>query len=167
MKLAIVLGTAKSDGNTRALVDAFTLKVEADIFDLSLFNISFFDYLAKNKDDDFLPLIHQLLTYDHIIFASPVYWYSMSAQLKVFIDRLPDLLTSHQDLGRKLKGKSISVLSTGYDLDCPDCFIMPFKLTANYLGLIFKGYEYVSIQSDKHEINFEKNVISAINQIKN
>ena len=167
MKVAIVLGTSKSDGNTRALVDAFTLKAEADIFDLSLLNISFYDYLHKNNDDDFLPLLKKLITYDHIIFATPIYWYSMSAQLKVFIDRLSDLLIINKELGRKLKGKSISVLSTGFDLECPDCFIIPFKLTANYMGLTFKGYEYVSIQSDKHEINFEKNVISAINQIKN
>jgi multimeric flavodoxin WrbA len=148
MRVAVVLGTSKSDGNTRTLVDEFIAKSNADIFDLSLLEISFFDYLHKNNGDDFIPLIHKLVTYDHIVFATPVYWYSMSAQLKVFFDRLSDLLTIEKDLGRKLKGKSISVLSTGFDLDCPDCFIQPFALTANYMDLIFKGCEYVSIQSE-------------------
>ena len=155
MNVAVVLGTSKSDGNTRILVDAFIAKSDANIFDLSLFNISFFDYLHGNKSDDFLPLIHKLIAYDHIVFATPIYWYSMSAQLKVFFDRLSDLLTIEKDLSRKLKGKSISVLSTGFDLLCPDCFIKPFELTANYMDLIFKGCEYVSIQSgiDSDSIN--------------
>ena len=82
MNVAVVLGTSKSDGNTRTLVDAFIAKSDADIFDLSLFKISFYDYLHKNNADDFLPLIHKLVTYDHLVFATPIYWYSMSAQLK-------------------------------------------------------------------------------------
>ena len=154
MNVAVILGTSKSDGNTRILVDKFIEKSGADIFDLSLLKISFFDYLHKNSSDDFLSLIHKLITYDHIVFATPVYWYSMSAQLKVFFDRLSDLLTIEKGLGRQLKGKSISVLSTGYDSDCPSCFIQPFELTANYMDLTFKGCEYVSIQSevDSHSI---------------
>ena len=152
MRIAVVLGTSKSDGNTRCLADAFVEQTNAKIFDLAKLQISFFDYSHKNKLDDFLPLIHELISYDHITFATPVYWYSMSAQLKVFFDRLSDLLTIEKDLGRKLKGKSISILSTGFDVNCPECFIQPFEMTANYLGLNFKGCEYVSVQS---KINFD------------
>ncbi|MCR9717732.1 NAD(P)H-dependent oxidoreductase [Vibrio parahaemolyticus] len=83
-----------------------------------------------------------------MVFASPVYWYSMSAQLKVFFDRLSDLLTIEKELGRKLKGKSISVLSTGYNLDLPACFVQPFELTASYMQLEFKGCEYLAVQSE-------------------
>tara|TARA_B110000881_G_C18405476_1_gene428159 strand:- start:208 stop:669 length:462 start_codon:yes stop_codon:yes gene_type:complete len=145
MKVAVILGTSKSDGNTRQFVDSFVEKSGARIFDLALHNISFFDYAHTNKTDDFLPLMHELVSYDHIVFATPVYWYSMSAQLKIFFDRFSDLLTIEKDLGRKLKGKSISVLATGYDLVCPECFIQPFEMTANYLELSFKGCDYVSI----------------------
>ena len=38
--------------------------------------------------DDFLSIINQLIKFDHIVFDSAVYWYSMSAQLKVFFDKL-------------------------------------------------------------------------------
>ena len=148
MKVAVIMGTSKSDGNTRHLVDAFVKKTDSKVFDLAKCNISFFDYLHENKSDDFLPLIRELISYDHIVFATPVYWYSMSAQLKVFFDRLSDLLTIEKDLGRDLKGKSISILSTGFDLSCPECFIQPFEMTANYMGLNFKGFEYVSVQSE-------------------
>lgn len=152
MKIAVIIGTSKADGNTRQLVDAFVKQTDSNIFDLAMYNISFFDYLHENKSDDFLPLLREVASCDHIVFATPVYWYSMSAQLKVFFDRLSDLLTIEKGLGRDLKGKSISILSTGFDVNCPECFIQPFELTANYLGLNFKGCEYVSVQS---EINFD------------
>lgn len=148
MKIAIVLGTSKSDGNTRKLVSSFVDKSGARVFDLSDFSISFYDYSHENKDDDFLPLIHELAGFDHVVFASPVYWYSMSAQLKVFFDRLSDLLTIEKDLGRKLKGTSISVLSTGFNAALPECFVQPFQLTANYMQLDFKGCEYLAVQSE-------------------
>jgi len=152
LKVAIILGTSKSDGNTKQLVDAFVNKIDSKVFDLTELNISFFDYVHENKLDDFLPLIHELITYDHIVFATPVYWYSMSAQLKVFFDRLSDLLTIEKGLGRQLKGKSISVLATGFDLNYPKCFVQPFEMTAKYMELFFKGCEYLSVQS---EVNYD------------
>jgi multimeric flavodoxin WrbA len=39
MNVAVVLGTSKSDGNTRTLVDEFIAKSDADIFYLSMFKI--------------------------------------------------------------------------------------------------------------------------------
>jgi multimeric flavodoxin WrbA len=148
MKIAVVLGSSKSDGNTRHLVDKYMLVVSnVKLFDLSNYNISFFDYNHTNKNDDFLALITELTNYEQIVFASPVYWYSMSAQLKVFFDRLSDLLIIEKALGRKLKGKSIAVLSTGFDEKLPECFVQPFELTAIYLQMNFKGSAYLSVKS--------------------
>ena len=164
MNIAVILGTSKSDGNTRKLADSFVEQSGAKLFDLSNFNVSFSDYSHENKNDDFLPIIHELLSFDHLVFASPVYWYSMSAQLKVFFDRLSDLLTIEKELGRRLKGKSISVLSTGYNLELPDCFVQPFELTAKYMQLEFKGCEYLAIQT---ESDLGKVTVSAAQAIEN
>ncbi|MBE3879870.1 NAD(P)H-dependent oxidoreductase [Vibrio parahaemolyticus] len=164
MNIAVILGTSKSDGNTRKLVDSFVEQSGAKLFDLSNFNVSFYDYSHENKNDDFLPIIHELLSFDHLVFASPVYWYSMSAQLKVFFDRLSDLLTIEKELGRRLKGKSISVLSTGYNSELPDCFVQPFELTAKYMQLEFKGCEYLAIQT---ESDLGKVTFSAAQAIEN
>jgi len=165
VKIAVILGTSKTDGNTRALVDEFVAKYPSDIFDLSQFEISFFDYSHRNKVDDFLPLMEKLVTYDHLVFATPIYWYSMSAQLKVFFDRFSDLLTIEKGLGRNLKGKSISVLSTGYDLDCPDCFVQPFELTGQYLGLTFKGCDYLSVQTKIEPLKLAKAAERAVKKV--
>ncbi|MFA0116007.1 flavodoxin family protein [Vibrio sp. 10N.261.46.E11] len=164
MKIAVILGTSKSDGNTRKLVESFVEQSDAKLFDLSDFDISFYDYEHENRNDSFLPIVHELVGFDHLVFASPVYWYSMSAQLKVFFDRLSDLLTIEKGLGRKLKGKSISVLSTGYNVELPKCFVEPFELTANYMQLEFKGCEYLAIQT---EIDLAKITNSAAQAIEN
>ncbi len=164
MNIAVILGTSKSDGNTRKLADSFVEQSGAKLFDLSNFNVSFYDYSHENKNDDFLPIIHELLSFDHLVFASPVYWYSMPAQLKVFFDRLSDLLTIEKESGRRLKGKSISVLSTGYNSELPDCFVQPFELTAKYMQLEFKGCEYLAIQT---ESDLGKVTVSAAQAIEN
>ena len=135
MKTAILLGSSRSEGNTQKLAKLFIEHRPADLFNLNDYSISVFDYQHKNKDDDFLGLAKKLQNYEHLIFATPVYWYCMSAQMKIFFDRLSDLLIIDKDLGRAFKGKSCSVLSTGVDKESPECFVEPFKLTASLCGL--------------------------------
>ncbi|MGR5348012.1 flavodoxin family protein [Vibrio mediterranei] len=166
MKTAVILGTSKSDGNTRKLVDDFVTLSDALLFDLANYDISFYDYSHNNRDDDFLPLIKELSEFDHLVFASPVYWYSMSAQLKVFFDRLSDLLTIEKELGRSMKGKSVSVLSSGFNKNCPSCFVAPFELTANHMQLQFIGNEYLSVQMETDLQNSMTIAKQALNRLK-
>jgi len=152
LNVAIVLGSANSDGNTRKLTDTIALATSATVFDLSDYQISFYDYAHQNKDDDFLPLMQQLVKFDHIVFSSPVYWYAMSAPLKVFFDRLSDCLTIDKNIGRKLQGKSCSVIATGFDAQAPDCFFEPIKLSARYLSMNYKGQLYCCCQGDEFSV---------------
>lgn len=85
---AIIYGGSRKNGNTRQVVDAVAHRLSADIFDVAEYEISFYDYEHKNRNDDFFPLIETLLKYDCWVFASPIYWYTMSAQLKMFVDRI-------------------------------------------------------------------------------
>ena len=99
-------------------------------------NIGHFDYEFKNKEDDFHALIEEIVAnYELIIFATPVFWYSMSGLLKVFFDRLSDCLMIRKDLGRQLKGKEMAVLTCGFDKKLKPGFHMPFKETAKYLSI--------------------------------
>lgn len=142
MNIAIILGSSNSQGNTYQLAKHFTEHNKATIFDLADFEMSFYDYQHKNQQDAFLPLIEKLLSFDHWVFASPVYWYAMSAQMKVFYDRITDLLTIDKSLGRQLKGKSCSLIATGVAETVPRCFVEPFQLTAQYLHMPYKGEFY-------------------------
>lgn len=142
VKTAIVSSSSRAEGDTSQIVQYLLSHSPATLFDLSQYSISFYDYEHRNRDDDFLPLITQLIEYEHIVFATPMYWYSMCAQMKIFVDRLSDLLTIDKPLGRQLKGKSCSLVSTGYDLIAPDCLWQPFDLTAKYLHMQYQGMLY-------------------------
>jgi len=138
MKPVIIVASSRKDGNTNDLAQKLIELSGWDIINLLDYNISHFDYDHKNTEDDFLPLIEKLiLTYDHFIFVTPVYWYSMSGVLKVFFDRFTDLLTIRKELGRKLKGKKMSVITTSTGDHLDDVFWIPFKETAQYLEMNF------------------------------
>ena len=142
MKTAIVFSSSRTKGDTFQIVEYLVSCSSTMLFDLSKYDISFYDYEHKNSDDDFLPLMEKLVEFEHIVFATPMYWYSMCAQMKQFVDRLSDLLTINKPLGRQLKGKACSLVSTGHDIEAPDCLWQPFSLTANYLGMNYKGMLY-------------------------
>ncbi|WP_444998083.1 flavodoxin family protein [Aliikangiella sp. IMCC44359] len=162
--IAVVLGTSRINGNTHTLAKVCCEQLDADFFDLAQFNISMFDYQHKNQSDDFLKLIKKLVNYKQIIFASPVYWYSPSAKLKVFLDRFSDLLTIEKDLGRQLRGKKVSVIATGADSKEPDCFTEIFVRTSDYLGMKYCQILYCCCPSDinieQHKSGIEKFVTS-------
>ena len=49
--------------------------------------------------------MEKVTEYDIIVLATHVYWYSMSAIMKKFIERLSDLLHLRKDIEYKLRGK--------------------------------------------------------------
>jgi len=143
-KSIIIFGSSRLDGNTMTLLKTIIDSRSIEIINLMEKKIFYYDYEHKNNDDDFLPIIKTILQYQKIIFASPVYWYSFSAQMKTFIDRLSDLLTVHKDLGRLLRGKSTYLISNGSDDNCPKCFEEQFQLICEYLGMKYSGLHYCS-----------------------
>jgi multimeric flavodoxin WrbA len=149
-KTVIIFGSSRSEGNTMTLLQTIVSKRDITIINLADKNISYYDYEHRNNDDDFLPSIKTIVQYEKIIFVSPVYWYSFSAQMKTFIDRFSDLLTVNKDLGRLLRGKSAYLISSGADTDCPKCCVEQFQLICEYLGMKYSGTHYCSFT----ELNF-------------
>lgn len=132
----IIQGSSRSNGDTASFVQHLTSGYEIDIIDLRNHRIKHFDYEMKNQDDDYLSLITRLIdNYENWIFATPVYWYSMSGIMKVFFDRISDLITAHKELGRKLRGKSIAVMSVSNENDVSPDFYEVFRRSAEYLGM--------------------------------
>ena len=137
-----LFSSARHNGNTRQLLNAVYEQTAIDIFDLSKYEISAYDYQHNNIDDDFLPLITKVLTYDKIIFASPVSWYSVTPAMKAFLDRISDLLDLPDllDLGRTFRGKQAYVLATSIRKNIATPYINSFKLIFDYLGMEYGGY---------------------------
>jgi len=136
MKTAIILGSSRSNGATAQLAHHIAKQTNWEIFDLAEYKISPYDYESKNVEDDFLGFNQMLLDdFDHFIFATPVYWYAMSSQLKTFIDRFSDLVRIKKDQGRQWRGKKMSVMTTSSGGNLGEQFWIPFKEMANYLGV--------------------------------
>ncbi len=139
-KAIIIEGSSRANGDTNKISEALAAKLSCEIIHLSEYNISAYDYDFKNKDDDFLPLIGKIIdNYDLIVFATPVYWYSMSGILKTFFDRITDCLKTEKETGRKLRGKKMAVLNCSSSDTQIDGFFVPFKATADYLGMEYLG----------------------------
>jgi len=148
MKTLILFGSSRRNGNAGKIADYMNKEYNYDIIDLNDYKFGYFDYENKNANDDFLPLMKKIVTYDHIIFLSPVYWYSMSAIMKTFFDRITDLMKWHKDLGRLLRGKKMSVISNGRDDTFHLCFFPAFEKSANYLGMTYAGGIHSFLEND-------------------
>lgn len=149
-KGVIIQASSRSMGNTNKISLFIQELTNYDIIDLKTKNILPFDYDFKNSDDDFLPLIREIAEkYDYLIFITPVYWYTMSGILKTFFDRISDCLKIEKETGRKLRGKSMSVLSCGSDEDKIEFFDLPFKKSAAYLGMNYLGYIHAWIENNE------------------
>lgn len=155
----IILGSSRKNGNTTKIVDEISKEHGIEVIDLSDFNISYYDYESKNREDDFLPLIKGILeNYDTLFFATPIYWYNMSGIMKVFFDRFSDLLRIEKETGRKLRGKKIGVISNSHDNEIEESFYIPFKKSADYLGMEYLGHAHFNAnilnQTTKIELTF-------------
>ena len=77
----IIMGSSRSDGDTAAVAMELAVLTDFVILDLNHIEFSDYDYQYRNSGDDFLPNIRRIVhEYDHIIWLTPVYWYSMSAK---------------------------------------------------------------------------------------
>tara|TARA_R110002073_G_scaffold72537_1_gene177710 strand:+ start:743985 stop:744506 length:522 start_codon:yes stop_codon:yes gene_type:complete len=154
-KAVVVNGSSRIDGDTSKVIKYLNTTYQFDIVHLKSKNIGHFDYEFNNADDDFIPLMEELINYEVIVFATPVYWYAMSGLLKVFFDRISDLLETHKTLGRKLRGKQIAVLSVSNANDLKTGFTMPFIESANYLGMPYLGAIHAWIEDSiiPNEVN--------------
>ncbi len=137
-KGVIIQGSARSDGDTSRYAHSLKLLSGYDLIDLLDYNIGHFDYGFNNADDDFFPLITKVLsTYEVIVLATPVYWYTMSGHMKVFLDRISDLLYKEKETGRLFRSKIMAVLSVSNDDNVEDTFYLPFRKSAAYLGMVY------------------------------
>lgn len=149
MRTVLLVGSARKNGNTRHIVNDLSSLLDFDIIDLNDFEFGYYDYGHTNRNDDFLDLIERIINnYDVFIFATPVYWYTMSGIMKVFFDRITDLLDNEKELGRRLRNKNMAVLTSSIGDHLGDKFWLPFIATAKYLGMSYIGSVHTITKED-------------------
>jgi multimeric flavodoxin WrbA len=142
-QVLVILGSSRSHGYTRRALDQIFKSTPHVLVNLNDKNISPYDYDQKNINDDHKEIITRMIEADSVVFATPVYWYAMSAQMKIFFDRFSDLLTTHAHMRQQLGKKNCYLLATGTDAELPDGFEVPFKKTCEYLGMKYRMALYI------------------------
>lgn len=145
MKGIIIQGSSRKDGNTALVVEELRSLWKSDRVDLVDYTIASYDYKHAYDNDDFMELMRQIVDYDVIVFATPVYWYAMSGVMKNFFDRITDCLKIEKDLGRKLREKKMAAISCGSESGEVFGFFFPFESSADYLGMEYLGHTHAWI----------------------
>ncbi len=165
-EIITVFGSARSNGHTKKALDLILSDDEHKFIDLSKLKINPFDYENNNGDDDFIPLMHEILKHDKLVLATPIYWYGPSTMMKVFIDRWSNLMMEpYKNIGKSLKDKKLFVISSN-GVSASRCFEEVFEQICGYLNMQYIGcYNYHSgndkeqiLQSEKELIAFRKKI---------
>jgi multimeric flavodoxin WrbA len=145
-RVLIIIGSARVGGNTASAARRVcnALGRSARTIDLLEQRVGAFDYRRSDDRDDFRSIVGLMAASDHIVFATPVYWYAMSGVMKTFFDRLTDLLNDrqHRTTGRALAGREAWLIATGTDPEMPAGFSEPFVRTADYFDMEWRGAAY-------------------------
>jgi multimeric flavodoxin WrbA len=164
-----LFASSRRHGNTGQLIDRIAHEIGIEVVDLAEKRISPYDYEHRNRADDFEPLMKRVLAFDQILFATPVYWYSVSPPMKVFLDRisdfldLPDLL----DDGRRLRGKRAYVACTSIYDEAPASFVGAFADTFNYLGMRFEGIAHANCRDGYVPERHDPDAVAFARRIRN
>ena len=153
----IFKGSPREHGNSSMLADraaegAKFTGAEVESFFLHHLDIRACDACDTCQDtgvcilmDDMQMLYQKLRDADAIVIASPIYWFTMSAQTKLFIDRWYALESPQ---GSALKGKQFGILLTYGDTDPYSSgainAIRTFQDMMRYLGGHISGIVYGS-----------------------
>ena len=143
-KIVVVTGSPRKNGNSFAMTDAFIQAAQAKghtvtRFDAAMMKIGgcracetcYKTGKACSFDDDFNTIAPAILEADAVVFTTPVYWYSIPAQIKGVIDRLYSLVVGGKDYAGK--ECAMIVCCEEHEMDVMDGVRIPLERTAALL----------------------------------
>lgn len=152
MKTVILFGSPRKDGNTRQLVDAFTGAVKKGRHEVRLLHLNDMKIrpcqgclaCAETGEcrikDDMRDVCTSIMESDVIVYATPVYWWAPSAQLKAVMDR--SIAFFDGSMNSRVKGKKAVSLVCCADTDEETCAptLEIFKRSFDGLGMEYAGH---------------------------
>lgn len=113
-KIVVITGSPRKNGNSFAMTEAFIKAAEAKghivtRFDAAMKKLGgcyacetcFTTGKACTFDDDFNTIAPAILEANAVVFTTPVYWYSIPAQIKCVIDRIFSFVVGGKDIAGK------------------------------------------------------------------
>ena len=144
MKITVITGSPRKQGNSFAMTEAFISEAERRGHTVQRFDAAFLKIggchacmtcyktgKACSFDDDFNRIAPAILESDAVVFTMPVYWYSIPAQIKGVIDRLFSLVVG----GKPVDGKRCALIACCEEEDTTvlDGVRIPMERTAALL----------------------------------
>ena len=153
MKFTTLLGSARKKGNTAKVlgwIEEELVNQGHEVSRITLHDKAIHCCLACAKckespdaidcvqKDDAIEIMEQMIAADGVVFASPLYFWGFSAQIKALIDRSYSLVTKYHQPGHTslMKGKRIGLLVTGagtYENNAEGVFTAFDRLSDFYL----------------------------------
>ncbi|QKS73333.1 flavodoxin family protein [Paenalkalicoccus suaedae] len=145
-----LLGSARRGGNTEYLVDRALEGIvckKVHLLDYEINPIVDQRHTAggfEEVDDDYEALFKEFMEQDIILFATPLYWFGMSAQMKLFFDRWSQYMRDDRyQFAERMKQKKAYVIITGENPP-PKTAALPlvqqFQYICEYTGMEFVDY---------------------------
>ena len=155
LKVLVLNGSPRPKGNTAYLIGELSKALtekghDVEVLDLNDVDIKpcqgcFWCYrgfpLRCVQDDVMNTLYPTVLGSDVLVFASPIYWFNYSAQLKLFIDRLVAL---HVEGGHALDGRKFASIFVYGDSDSEASGVFTAMASVDRLVSYFKG-DYLGV----------------------
>ena len=129
-KIVFIQGAPRKNGNTRAMTDLAMKAAQEAGAEVALIDATELEFKVPGclgcqkcqESEDFVcslgdevaGAVAKLPGFDVIVLASPLYWWSYTAQLKIVIDRMYSLSKFREETGIRsvLAGKTLALLAT-------------------------------------------------------
>ncbi|MDD5438986.1 MAG: flavodoxin family protein [Candidatus Omnitrophica bacterium] len=155
-KILVLSGSPKKNGNTATLIGWVSEGARAQGAEVEIVNTAFLKYKTAGctscrvcqgiqeyecaVKDEAQPVLKKMANVDAVVFATPLYFFGASAQIKLIFDRMFSLYKWDNETDAfttPLKGKTLAVVASAYEDVGLDALEKPFALTANYTGMKF------------------------------
>lgn len=165
MNIVILTGSPHKNGTSNTLVNEFIKGAEENGHTIKKFDTSFLnihpcigcDHCGMNGpcvfDDDMPRILDAILNCDMIVFATPIYYFGFSAQIKCAIDRFYS--KNGQIQNKHLKSIFIAT-AWNNDNQVMSSFEKHIEILIDYLNLenkgmiLAKGYGYIGASTEKY-----------------
>lgn len=144
--ILVISGSPRKGGNTDALAEAFVMGARAKGHSVNLFNASKNMGACKACDtcwskgracsftDAFTELEPLLEQADTVVFATPMYWFNFSAQIKAAIDRIYAYISPKTLRPLKIKEAALLVCAGDTDPQVFEGLNRTFEIMTGYMN---------------------------------
>ena len=173
-KITLIFGSPRKEGNSETMAEQLISSRPADV-EVDRFHVSGMKVRgcidcrkcwSTGKpcviDDEMQKIYESLINSDLIVFVTPLYWYSWSAQIKPVLDRLLPFMS--EDARADLHGKkAVLVASAGDDREsCFEGLLFSFRESCSLLGMDIAGEVVMTDLYEKGEIAGKGNAMEDI-----